>query len=145
VSRAAREVTQTHLAGDPSGIPGNCTQAAVASLLGLDLNEVPHFILIDAWLEYLVTWAALRGWTILRYNPDRPTAFGLASGPSERGVRHMVVMVDGEIAWDPHPSRAGLLRVTDVWEFTRADPASARQQLLLDEAPALYAEWGVTA
>ena len=41
----------------------------------------------------------------------------MAWGPSERGVRHAVVWVDGAMAWDPHPSRAGLLQVTELIAF----------------------------
>jgi hypothetical protein len=112
-----REVTQMILHGDPSGVPGNCLQAAVASLLNLPLDDVPHFILHDDWLEQLAAFCIAHGYRPIMRMPDVPVAYGMAWGPSERGVRHAVVWVDGQIAWDPHPSRAGLLKVTELIAF----------------------------
>lgn len=138
-----RHVTQTILAGNPEGIVGNCVQAAVASLLDMDLDDVPHFALNAGWLEYLCTWAALNGWLVLRHNPGYRARMAIASGPSPRGYQHAVVMLDGEILWDPHPSRAGLLHVTDIWTFTPGDPADPVFQLRLDNARDVYAELGI--
>jgi hypothetical protein len=138
-----RHVTQTILAGNPDGIPGNCVQAAVASLLDMDLGDVPHFAVIGGWLEWLCTWAALNGWLILRHNPGYRARMAIASGPSPRGVQHAVVMLDGGIAWDPHPSRDGLVSVSDIWEFSRADPADPVFLLRLDNAAYVFAELGV--
>lgn len=115
-----REVTQTILHGDPSGRPGNCLQAAVASLLDLNLDEVPHFIEHDDWLEYFVDFCVERGYRPLMRPPAAHVAYGMAWGPSERGVRHAVVWIDGRMVWDPHPSRAGLLRVTELIAFEPA-------------------------
>lgn len=125
---ALREVTQRYLADDPTGVPGDCVSAAVASLLDREPHQVPHFIAasdIDSrvWWYALKGWAATNGWTVTRRgllprqeNVPLPT-FGLACGPSERGVSHAVVAIDGQIVWDPHPSRAGILRVKEVIEF----------------------------
>lgn len=112
-----REVTQTILHSDPSGRPGNCLQAAVASLLDLDLDEVPHFVEHDDWLERLRDFCIAHGYRPLMRPPTATVPYGMAWGPSERGVRHAVVWRDGEIAWDPHPSRAGLLETTELIEF----------------------------
>jgi hypothetical protein len=123
-----REVTQWFLVGDDSGIPGDCMRAAVASLLDRDPASVPHFIVgsdMDSriWWYALKGWAHSNGWNVTRRgllprqeNVPLPT-FGIACGPSERGVSHAVVVVDGKIAWDPHPSRAGILRVKEAIEF----------------------------
>lgn len=124
---ALREVTQQYLADDPTGVPGDCVRAAVASLLDREPHQVPHFIAGDfdgrVWWYALKGWAATNGWAVTRRgllprqeNVPLPT-FGLACGPSERGHSHAVVAVDGEIVWDPHPSRAGILRVKEVIEF----------------------------
>ena len=112
-----REVTQSILHGDPSGRPGNCLQAAVASLLELPLDGVPHFIERDDWLEWFVDFCTARGYRPLQRPPTAHVAYGMAWGPSVRGVRHAVVWVDGAMAWDPHPTRAGLLKVTELIEF----------------------------
>lgn len=110
-------ITQSIPHGDPSGRPGNCLQAAVASLLDLDLDEVPHFIEYDDWEERLVDFCMAHGYRPLMRPPTTHVPYGIAWGPSERGVRHAVVWVDGAMAWDPHPTRAGLLKVTELIEF----------------------------
>jgi hypothetical protein len=79
----------------------------------------------------------------LRHNPGYQARMAIASGPSPRGVQHAVVMLDGEIVWDPHPSRDGILRVTDIWEFTPGNPADSAFLLCLDNAAYMYAELGI--
>lgn len=110
-------VDQTTFHDPEKATSGNCMQAAVASLMGLNLKEVPNFVevcsgeshamyeLFRRWLdEYGLDMLSLPGaWSI--------RSFYLGVGPSPRGVHHMVVLNDGELAHDPHPSRAGLLRV----------------------------------
>jgi len=120
-----REVTQTILHDDPSGRPGNCLQAATASLLELDLDEVPHFVLHTDWLERLAAFCRSHGHQIRMLAPATYVAYGMAWGPAERGVRHAVCWADGRMAWDPHPSRAGLLGVTDLIAFEPEPPAQA--------------------
>lgn len=114
-----KAVTQTILAGEIDGVPGNCLQAAVASLLELDLDAVPHFALHEDWLERLVEFGAERGYRVLYQG--QPVAFGLAFGMSERDLGHAVVCLDGEIAWDPHPSRTGLVSVSNYVDWSRMD------------------------
>lgn len=116
---------------DATGTPGDCFRAALATLLGSDLHEVPHAV------QYLSWWSVARrhvrrtrpGWdlgcwtdvTWPLYRPD-PDAYipplALATGPSPRGPFSHVVVVDattGALAHDPHPSRAGLLSVSEVY------------------------------
>ncbi|MBM9509976.1 hypothetical protein [Actinacidiphila acididurans] len=115
----ARQVTQTILHEQDGDVPGNCLQAAVASLLDLDLNVVPHFITHDDWLNRLIVFGQEHGYLVrCEWQPETPTPLGIAIGPSPRGVQHAVVVIDDETAWDPHPSRAGLLSVSLVLEFT---------------------------
>lgn len=109
--------TQTILAGDPSGVPGNCLQAAVASLLDLPLPDVPHFAEHDDWLERLVAFGGERGYRVRYRPPGTEGVNGLAFGPSARGVKHAVVWIDGKQAWDPHPDRNGLVSVSMLLDF----------------------------
>lgn len=116
-------VTQTILLGDPSGRPGNCLQAAVASLLDLDLEDVPHFVESDGdWVAEFEAWVETAGYRIQWGGPrDSPPAFGLAFGFTNRsGERHAVVYRDGAMVWDPHPSQAGLTSVSNyvAWQPT---------------------------
>lgn len=117
-----KPVTQTITIGDGSGRPGNCLQAAVASLLDMKIDEVPHFAECDAgedWLERLVAFGAEHSYRVL-YRPE-PVPFGLAFGQSPRNASHAVVVIDGKIVWDPHPSRDGLVSVSNYVEWAPLD------------------------
>lgn len=110
---------------------GNCVQACLASVLSLPLDAVPPFdeatgpeqlMAFDAWLR-------ARGIESFRRYTERgqvPFNEGLylASGPSPRGVHHMVVMCDGRLLHDPHPSRAGLLEVRYITVLIPFDPTA---------------------
>lgn len=115
-----RNTTQTIVECDGSGRPGNCLQAAVASLLDLPIDDVPHFVETDDWEGSLIAFLLWRGW-ILTYRPadSGPPAFGMATGVSPRGVPHVVVCREGT-EWDPHPSRAGLTTISQYIQLERA-------------------------
>ena len=142
--RPLREVTQWFLAGREDGIPGDCVRAAVASLLNLDPAEVPHFTCQDdtrVWPLALAAFANQHGWNVERREfkeeeGDRLPRFGLAIGQSPRGISHAVVTRDGEIAWDPHPSREGLRFVQQVIEFTEPGAYAWGQSITLNKATA---------
>lgn len=105
-------VTQTITVNDGSGRQGNCLQAAVASLLDLQLDDVPHFVeLKSSWWELMETFAREHGYEVFLEDSDKPTEFGFAFGPSSRGVAHAVVHRGSEV-WDPHPERTGLESVS---------------------------------
>lgn len=116
-ARAVREVTQTILDDQDPDTPGNCLQAAVASLLGLDLDAVPHFVQHDDWLERLGAFGQQAGYRVVYRSPGEPVPMGVAYGRSPRGVQHAVVVLDGVQVWDPHPSRAGLLSTSGILSF----------------------------
>lgn len=103
--------TQTIFVNDPRGIPGDCMRTAVASILDLPVEAVPHFVLFDApgaWFQVFTIWLAGRG---LRIDPlpasnvDREC---LAIGTSPRNVEHVVIWGPDGLVHDPHPSRAGI-------------------------------------
>ncbi len=125
-----RWITQTKFY-DPSQpqnvCTGNCTEAALASLFGIKLDEVPSMQGLadsDYW-DALDAFVASRGYDLSMQPPSyRPAGLYLADGPSARGCGHFVVMRDGDVVHDPHPSRAGLLRVENVWVLMPLDPAT---------------------
>jgi hypothetical protein len=119
---------------DPAGgsLKGNCTEAAVASILGVTLSDVPDFRALGD--DAGSFWSAFRRFLRHRgFEPlmmpgnYAPEAMYLASGPSPRGVNHMVVMQDGKLIHDPHPSRAGILSVENVWLLVPHSPAYTAQ------------------
>lgn len=122
--------TQTIFHGDAEGRAGNCTQAAIATILGLELDQVPDFNNVFRDEPNHVFWDSIdeffasKGWDFSVCSAlTCPPGIYLAAGPSPRGVRHMVVYRDGELFWDPHPSRAGISHVDSVWRIQPLDPS----------------------
>lgn len=121
-----KPVQQTILHDPANGKTGNCIVACVASLLDMDIEEVPHFLEVGGaqqWRKHLSDWLLPRGlayveiwcaqketydWYLLEYLRD--IGYYTLSGPSPRhqGVEHMVIARGDEIVHDPHPSNAGL-------------------------------------
>ena len=87
---------------------GNCLQAAVASILELDLEEVPHFISIgeDWWFDFR-DWLAKRNINVVWTPEFVPIgSWHIQSVLSSRfpGETHAVVAnPDCEIVHDPNP------------------------------------------
>lgn len=125
-----REVTQTILyspEANARGVYGNCLQAAIASALGLDLDAVPHFGAFTWWESAVRLW--LRGrWLDWRMVQGIPAGRSIVVGDTTRGTGdHAVVGDGGQIAWDPHPSRAGLVGVKRSYvleEWPTAEPSA---------------------
>ena len=116
---------------DANGVPGNCFQACVASILELPLEEVPHFATFDDWLGETRRFVSEHsgGDLVVRvYAPEfpmftTPGHFVIGAGPSPRGnFWHGVVLNadTGEMAHDPHPSRAGLVETKQVYAIHSA-------------------------
>lgn len=112
--------------------PGNCMQAAIATVLGQRLEAVPHFLAAwtDDWWDRMNEWllehfqVALMGlqagdWRV-------PRVIHLMQGRTVRGSAHVVVGYAGELLWDPHPSDVGLEKVETIEMFTAADPRICR-------------------
>lgn len=113
-----REVTQTILyspEAEARGVYGNCLQAAMASALDLDLDAVPHFAAFAAWSQAVTLWLAGRGLDWQRAD-GIPPGRSIVIGATNRGTwSHAVVGDSGHVAWDPHPSRAGLTGVSHAY------------------------------
>lgn len=121
-------VDQTILYSPGATKKGNCTEASVASILGLTLDQVPDFRAngddaLSFW-DAFETFINSHGFEVMMLPGDyAPDALYLASGLSPRGVHHMVVMRGGKLVHDPHPSKAGIGRVEQVRILVPFDPA----------------------
>ena len=103
--------TQTIFVDDPRGIPGDCMRTAVASLLDLPTEAVPHFVLFaepGAWFQAFTLWLTGCGLRIKPLSADNIDRECLALGMSPRDVEHVVVWGPDGLVHDPHPSRAGI-------------------------------------
>jgi hypothetical protein len=105
---------------------GNCLAACVASILELDLADVPTICADQSdgsWLRKLADWlaeqdlATMRAWMKLRR-----IGFAIVSGYTTRGLSHSTVWFDGEIVHDPHPSKDPLINVVDMVVIAHRDP-----------------------
>lgn len=113
-------VTQTAFHNPEAGVRGNCFASAIASILDLPLHGVPAFDKMDPseWFDNLFKWLELLGSELRIHDADdAPSGYAIANGMSPRGVPHSIVVHDGEMAHDPHPSRAGILSVRDYWQI----------------------------
>ena len=115
------------------GQHGDCQRAVIASLLDLPISAVPHFLqeangdAVGFW-EGLQAFCRSKGLAYFTVPARAGAAFFGAddgiyheiSGPSPRGngVTHAVVGKDGQVFFDPHPSKAGLAGDPGQWEFS---------------------------
>jgi hypothetical protein len=95
---------QQKVLGPPGG---DCLRACVASILELDIDELPNFH-GDGWWDRWVAWGEARGLDFCCYAPEDlpPEAEYWIAGPDSPripDVKHAVVVNGGEIVWDPHP------------------------------------------
>ena len=117
-------IDQTKFGPGEGDEAGNCMQAAVASLLGMPLDEVPHFAAVgvkgdvESWWDPFVAWCREHGYHPAIHEAPVDGALGLMSGPSPRGVGwHCVVSRGPDVAHDHHPSRDGLALGDREWWY----------------------------
>jgi len=121
-----KPVDQTKLHAPENGVNGNCMAASFASILELHLSEVPEFEDMgkDDWFPALTKWLEDLGFTLVHWQTETCLpGYCLAVGMSERGVFHQVVFKGGALAHDPHPSRAGIKKVDEIWALLPIDPS----------------------
>lgn len=125
---------QTQLHDPANGVTGNCMSAVIANLLHLPVENVPIFY-GENWLIQLNKW--LRpyglGYLVVKSNTFNFPDFGIqgcyhdVSGLTKRfhDVYHATCGLDGEIVFDPHPSKAGLTEVLEFGIFIALKPWEA--------------------
>lgn len=118
----------------------NCMQCCVSYMLGLPLESVPDFATDGGW-ELFSDFAESQGYAAVMLPGNREfEADYLASGTTARGTSHMVVMNDGKLVHDPHPSNAGLVDVQCIWLLAkRATPRTVQADEHAEFEPAAKA------
>lgn len=112
---------------DPEkGVFGDCHRTAIACLLDLELDDVPHFLHdgCDAiefnrregeFLErrgfalFQMAYVGDLGDVLVSVGTCNPGVIHLLAGKSPRGTCHTVVCCDGRIIHDPHPDGGGIV------------------------------------
>ncbi len=120
-----------------NGEVGDCWRCCISALAGVPLEDTPHFVLnaekdggcsVDADTQ---RWLNARGFIMLqsrqfnlpRWHGEKLELPVIACGPTIRskkmGQHHAVIMLDpgysATLIYDPHPSNAGLLVVTEQY------------------------------
>jgi len=109
---------------------GNCFSACVASLLEIQIGEVPYLMEDRDWFQGFIEWLRPRGLWAVTFsvaNGWRPDGYVILGGQSPRGS-HAVVGLGLEVVHDPHPSRAGLTVIEDATIIIPIDPAAAEKR-----------------
>lgn len=110
------------------GDEGNCLQAALASILEVDLADVPNLADSPFWLEAIRFFAEDHNYVMSVFPDDpplRPNTYYVEWGLSPRGNQHAVVGYNSEIVHDPHPDGGGLLRTEGYIAFRKREPQGA--------------------
>lgn len=111
-------VKQTILHDPANGLHGNCLSAVLASVLHLQIDQVPVFSNPQTWLQDLNAWLrpfglafiSLRNWQADWQVHGISGCWHEISGISPRNaeVFHSIVARDGAPAFDPHPDGNGI-------------------------------------
>jgi hypothetical protein len=120
-------VDQEFLHQPEQGQHGDCMRACLASLLDLPLQSVPHFAQLaadgqgDFW-TMVAEFCRSHGFSFVTMAGSFVWAedeiYHIIGGPSPRGNgHHAVVGRNGNIHFDPHPSRAGLAGTAAEWKL----------------------------
>ena len=111
---------QTILHDPENGKHGNCLTAVLASLLHMDIEDIPVFADEETWVKDLNTWLRRYGLAyVMMSNAKFLEDHGITgvwhevSGNTSRfsDVVHACVARDGEIVFDPHPDGTGLSKI----------------------------------
>ena len=120
-----KPVPQTKLHNPPEQ-NGNCLAAALASLLELDISEVPEFEDMegDSWWFKLIDWLHSIGFHLVVWDQEiHYPGFYIVGGTSPRGdFLHSVIYENGKLVHDPHPSGDGLVKIKDTWALLPFNP-----------------------
>jgi hypothetical protein len=137
------------------GMIGDCHRTAIACLLDLPKEEVPHFALEcfeqpDRFHDAFENWLKERGWRTftMPFSGDQDLtemlqsintlsrgALFILGGESRTGVNHSVIAGDGRIVWDPSLDDAGITGPCDdgYYWVTLLVPT----RMFLDDRPAV--------
>lgn len=124
-----------------NGEVGDCWRCCVAAIVGLNAEDVPHFLLTsDGKTNHNMDpdtqrWLNQRGYGMIyataigcsrgaiwcpRYADDeiQPPPL-ITCGPTCRseglGKHHAVITIGGKLVYDPHPSEAGLTAIAEEY------------------------------
>jgi len=117
-------VDQTKLHDPENGQRGNCLAAAVASILGISIEQVPEFEEMENYWRPFVEFPTQFGRRLTYHPPTHPPkglSIGTVTSPRFPNETHAVVCLDGKVVHDPHPSRASM-EPDVIWYYESFEP-----------------------
>lgn len=114
-----KPVTQTKLVATHNN--GNCLAACLASIFEVGITDIPEFEEMPAsdWFQELVDWLRSKGRKFheIQAQEQTPKGIYIGVGQSPRNPKntHAVVVKDGVMIHDPHPSGAGVKQMFSWW------------------------------
>lgn len=112
--------------GADGTVPGNCLQAAVATIFEIGLDSVPHFVQFHGdWWDMFVSWLDDHyGMYPFSFDYNKGIhaevkGYYLVTGMSKRGYPHTVVYQDGVMIHDPHPDNSGIISPESICVFVQ--------------------------
>jgi hypothetical protein len=125
--------TQLVLSDPATDTMGDCWRTCIAALLAVRASTIPHFVQDHETMHDVEVatsaWLRARGLELQWTSPfelEGSTALTMLTGTSPRAVRHPVVGRGNQVAFDPHPTRAGLASTTGAYLIIPLDPATVR-------------------
>ena len=134
---------------------GNCLVACIASVLDVDIHEVPNLYTLYGitrpqhpdekptpyWAEVLNTWMREKHGKQLEIIPELAYASRVAKDPkyprtaivkgmSHRDKPHCCIYHLSTLVWDPHPSREGLKEMKHVYVIKTLADAKVKQPFM---------------
>lgn len=109
---------------------GNCYCTVMACIMDLESPEhafqvQEHFNEPD-WLEQFVQWISSQGWILHGISGHQnDDDYYFVTGTTERdptgNVLHICIYLNGELYWDPHPDRSGLVKEKSFSKITKKE------------------------
>jgi hypothetical protein len=105
---------------DPSNNKiGDCYRACIASILELNIEDVPHFMIqeprqrIKSLLQFLgeygYTLYSVEGLVDYTYPDENDYYIVSGISPKDSKIKHAVIGYNGKIVHDPHPDKSGII------------------------------------
>jgi hypothetical protein len=88
-----------------NGERGNCLAAAFASILELQIQDIPQFeeMTRETWRKAVVDWG-YNNCINIQFSKERPKGYAIGVGVHPEGGLHAVVVLNGEFCFDVNGS-----------------------------------------
>lgn len=103
-------------------VPNGCWVACIAGLTTIPHEQLAAFVpglqVAEGYKDSSYHNAVNKlmrqsGFRLAYIGPDIPWGFAIGSGTSPRGFHHAVIVLNGAVWHDPHPSRAGIEAIAE--------------------------------